>query len=226
MKHKRDDSESVLALAIPKERRITVLLENAPSVLQLPPLYHPILRLPIHVQQLKVPPMMQRARAIPRQEQEDRHAQHRNQIERQEHDKLEDLAERKRAIHRRPKRLPQPLHRVLQVAAALAGCYQRRFHGQRRHGPVAAHEVLEPLLDQHGVEHVDLRLVDEEGFEEDGDDGGTLAEHEDGAVEPGACGVEDGEEGDLREVGPHEEVHEHEGGEEEAGQQAGADEGP
>lgn len=118
---------------------------------------------------------MQRPRPVPGQEQEDGHADDGHQVQRQEDDELEDLPEAERAVHAVPEGLPQPLDGVSQVAAALSSRDQGRLDGQRRHGPVPADEVLEAAFDEHGVEDVDLGLVDEEGFEEEGDDGGALA---------------------------------------------------
>lgn len=69
------------------------------------------------------------------------------------------------------------------------------------------------------VEDVHLRLIDEEGLEEDGDDGSALTEHQEGAVDPCAGLVEEVQEGDLRQVGPDEEVRKHEDRQQEARQQ-------
>lgn len=58
------------------------------------------------------------------------------------------------------------------------------------------------FCDEHSVEGVDLGFVDQEGFEEDGDDEVCFAEDEEGGVDPGggAAGVEEEEDGDLGEV--------------------------
>ena len=59
---------------------------------------------------------------------------------------------------------------------------------QRRAGRVDRspflHEILEALIHQHGVEDVDLRFVDEEGFEQECDEYAALAEDEEGPVDP------------------------------------------
>ena len=66
------------------------------------------------------------------------------------------------------------------------------------------------LGNEHGVETVDLCFVYEEGFEEEGGDGGAFAENEDRGIEPGGAAGPDGEEGYLEEVRPEEEVEEDE----------------
>jgi hypothetical protein len=48
------------------------------------------------------------------------------------------------------------------------------------------------LGDEHGIEDIDLCLVDEEGFKQEGDYGGALAEDEHGRVEPGGTALPDG----------------------------------
>lgn len=48
------------------------------------------------------------------------------------------------------------------------------------------------------IKDVYLGLIDEEGFEENGDDGGTFTEHQKGTVHPGASAMEEVQKCNLR----------------------------
>lgn len=58
-------------------------------------------------------------------------------------------------------------------------------------------EVGVVFVEEDGVEDVDEGFVNEEGFEEEGDDGGTFAQDDDCGVNLGKVAVEDCEEGNL-----------------------------
>lgn len=149
--------------------------------------------------------MQQRPRAVTGQNQEARHAEPGNQIQREQQHKLDDLPQGEGPEHCLSDRFAEP---DAGVRAVLVGSY----------GPRGAHEVLVPLGDEHRVEHVDLRLVDEKGLKQHGRDGGAFPEHEHGAIEPGAgAALEYGEQEDLRQVGEGEEDGEDEAGEEDDG---------
>jgi hypothetical protein len=169
---------------------------------------------PAEAEQLEVPPVLERARAVAGQDEEE-DGPERDEREREQHDELADLPERERAVDRREPRRAEARDRVRLAARCGRGC--------REEVAPARDEVLEALVDEHlrrgrsqhcfaqgtaqrdtyGVEDVDERLVDEERLEDERDDRGALAKHEQRAVHPRErAAVEDREERDLREVRP------------------------
>ena len=58
-------------------------------------------------------------------------------------------------------------------------------------------QVCVAFIDQDGVENVDKSFVDEESFEEKGDNGGSFAKDKESSINPRKTAVEDCEEGDL-----------------------------
>lgn len=47
------------------------------------------------------------------------------------------------------------------------------------------------LVDEHGIENVNKSFVDEEGFEEEGDDGSSLAKDKESSIKPCEMAMED-----------------------------------
>lgn len=69
------------------------------------------------------------------------------------------------------------------------------------------------LVDQSGIEHVDEGLVCKEAFKEKSGDSGSLAQNQEGCIQEGKMpAMENGEEGDLGQVGPEEEVRQNKSG--------------
>ena len=97
------------------------------------------------VQKLKVSPMLERTRAITRQQKEYRHPDVWYKVHRQQDDELGDLAEGERRVDRGACRLAESADRVVQRILS--------------DGSVFADEVFVAFVDEDGVEHIDLRLV-------------------------------------------------------------------
>lgn len=186
--------------------------------------------------ELEVPIVLQWPRAIPRKPQERRYAYPRYKIERQQYDKLNNLAPGEGAVD--VSLLAQgteSLSRIAQLVASIVVVATMYRAGARRatfdvhnaiHSPGMRDQVVAAFRDEHGVEDVQQGGIGEEGLEEEGGDCGALAEDEECGVEEGAVpAVEEGEEGDLGQVGPDEERCQHKGGEDGRGHQAGAEEG-
>ena len=83
-----------------------------PSIppLPLPDKPPPLLARP--TQQFKIPPMLKRARPITRQDQKGRRADERDEVQRQEQNKLADLSEGERRVVRRHRGLAQFLQGI------------------------------------------------------------------------------------------------------------------
>ena len=134
---------------------------------------------------------MQRSSSIPRQDQKERRTHKRYQVQRQEDDELHNLPYRERAIHSANPWPPQHLHRIRLLSIQIS---------------LPLHQLITPFFDKHSVEDIHQRFVHEKSFEQQGRDGSPFSEHQERAVDPGEGeGVEDGEEEDLRDVGPEEE---------------------
>lgn len=118
---------------------------HIPSVLPSSPLNGRISLLAIVTQKLKVPPVLERARAVACQEEEHGHSNVWYQVHGQQQHKLGNLTEGKGRIDRGARRLAKSANRIV--------------HGIFREGPVLADEVFIAFVHQYGVEHVDLRLV-------------------------------------------------------------------
>lgn len=69
---------------------------------------------------------------------------------------------------------------------------------------------------ENGVEDIDLGLINEEGFEEDGRDGRAFAKDEEDCIEPRTGTVEDAQKSDLWKIGPDEERDEYKRGEQDS----------
>ena len=63
-------------------------------------------------------------------------------------------------------------------------------------------EFTTSFVDDHSIEDVNLGLVNEKGFEEEGDYDTSFAEDEECCIKPGNWTVEDREEEDLGEICP------------------------
>jgi hypothetical protein len=121
------------------------LSEDLPSVLPSPLLDGKVPLLLVVAQKLKVPPVLERTRAIARQQKEYRHPNVGYKVHRQQYDELGNLAEREGRVHRRACRLAQSADGVVQ-----------RIFGD---GSVFADEVFVAFVDEDSVENVDLGLV-------------------------------------------------------------------
>lgn len=141
---------------------------------------------------MKIPIVMKRACTVSRHDQEQGRSSDRNEIERQEDDEFDDLPQRERRVYGRR-------HGLAELFDWIASC--GIYH------PRCSDEMTASLVDQGGVEHVDESLVRKETFKEEGRDSGSLAQNQEGCVQEGKMpAMENGEEGDLGQVGPEEEV--------------------
>lgn len=142
--------------------------------------------------------VMKRACTVSRHDQEQGRSCHRNEIERQEDYEFDDLPQGERRVY-------GGRHGFAQLFDWIASC--GIYH------PRCSDEVTASLVDQSGVEHVDEGLVGKEAFKEEGGDSGSLAQNQEGCIQEGKVpAMENGEEGDLGQVGPEEEVRQNKSG--------------
>jgi hypothetical protein len=160
------------------------VLEALPCISAPSPPHKFISLLPIEIQKLEISPVCQRTRSVTGADQKCGHANNGNEIKRKKQNELDNLAEGKRSIDRGLGGFTQPFQRVAVT-----------FFGNRAE---SRNQVGTTLFHEDGVEDVDLCLVDEECFEQDGDDGGTFSENQEGSVKPGTSVVEDCQKSDLR----------------------------
>lgn len=135
------------------------------------------------VQQLEIPPVMERTRTITGQDQEHRGTSHRDEVEREQDDELEDLPKRKW-------RIDGTGCRSAEAAGWVAGLGVDNSRGE--------HKLFLTFIYQNGIENIHQRLVHEEGLEQGSNYSGALAENQEGAVDPCSDTLEDGQEGHLR----------------------------
>ena len=120
--------------------------------------------------------MLQRPCSIPSQNQKHRRARHGYQIEGQENDELGNLSEGEGRVDSRQCGFAKLFHRVFGIGVEDA---------RRRD------QVRIAFVDKHGVEDVNEGFVDEEGFEEKSDYGGSFSQDEESCIEPCQMAVED-----------------------------------
>ena len=120
--------------------------------------------------------MLQRSRSISGQEEEHGRTSYWYQVERQEDDEFSDLSEGEGGIDSRYCGFTQLLHRIFAIGVEDArGGYQ----------------VCVTLIDEDCVEDINKSFVNEEGFEEKGDDGSAFSKDEESGIKPCEMAVED-----------------------------------
>ncbi len=122
-----------------------------PSVAQLPPRDESLTILFRKRPQFEVSPMVEGSGAISSQDEEHWRSRDRDQIEGQEQDEFGNLAKREGRVEGRSGGFPELLERVLFISLVK--------------GAGGGDEILKTLIDEDGIEDVDERFIDEEGFE-------------------------------------------------------------
>lgn len=155
--------------------------------------------------------MMERPGSITGQDEEHWRSRHRDQIQRQQDNELEDLPQRKWRVNSARDGLAEPSCRVLFIWVQ---------------DPGTCDQCLVAFIHKHRVEHVHQSFIDEKSLEERLHNGSSLAQDQNSSVEPRSGSLEDREECNLREVCEEEEQRVYEGGEKYYREQPSAKERP
>lgn len=127
--------------------------------------------------ELEIPPLQKWPSSVASQEKEQGNADDRDQVERQDQHKLNDLAERKRSKDG--------------SLVALAQCDQRTQLIALVYLSDSRDQISQALMDQDGVKTVDLRMVYEPSLEKYRDDEICFGKNEDRSVKPCRLALKD-----------------------------------
>lgn len=150
--------------------------------------------------------MVEWTRAVTSQDQEHGSTGHRNEVEREQNDELEDLAKRKRRID---------------CTGGWGTETTDRVAGLGVNNPRGKHKLFLTLVYQDRVEYIHQSLIHKEGLEQGSNYSGAFTQHQKRAVHPCADTLENSQEGYLRQVCEEEEEKVNEAREEDDGKEAG-----
>lgn len=141
--------------------------------------------------------MLERTGAVACEEEKQRNANIGHEVHGKQYDELCDLLKGKRAVDGRLRRLPQASNRIV----------QRLF----RHRAIGPHKIFEALANENSIVYVHLGLIYKEAFEEDCYNSSTFSQNQECSVYPRrTASVEYGQESDLWEQSPEEQIEEDE----------------